>query len=158
MSNPNILFLCTGNSCRSQMAEGILNKLAGDRFTALSAGSIPAGYVHPMAIETMREMGIDISQNRSKSLDVYLGEPLSFIVTVCDDAKEACPVFPGKPITAHWGFEDPAKFEGTDEEKRRIFRKIAGEIERRIQLFLALPEATLSEMEYHQAVKDIGSK
>lgn len=158
MMKHTILFLCTGNSCRSQMAEGIMNKLASDRFTAISAGSVSSGYVHPLAIETMREMGIDISHNQSKSLDLYLDAPLSFIITVCDDAKEACPVFPGKPITAHWGFEDPAKFEGAEEETRRFFRKIAVEIERRIRLFLALPESMLSQLEYQQAVRDIGNQ
>src|SRR5437868_819140 len=133
-----ILFLCTGNSCRSQMADGIMNKIGSKRFEAYSAGSDPAGYVHPMAIETMAAMHIDISKNTSKSLDVFLNQPWNLIITVCDNAKEACPIFPGQPVTAHWGFEDPAKFEGTDEEKRRYFAQIAMQIEWRIRLLLSL--------------------
>ena len=153
-----ILFLCTGNSCRSQMAEVLMNHLGGDRFIAFSAGSFPSGSVHPLAIETMREMGLDISQNKSKSLDVYVNELWDIIITVCDNAKESCPIFPGQKIGAHWGFEDPAKFEGTDEQKRLFFRKIATEIERRIRLLLALPEDKLPFLEYEREVKSIGSK
>ncbi|HYM20738.1 MAG TPA: arsenate reductase ArsC [Candidatus Kapabacteria bacterium] len=153
-----ILFLCTGNSCRSQMAQGLMSKLGGERFEAFSAGSYPSGYVHPLAIKTMNEMGIDISQNVSKSLDQYIGIPWNFIITVCDDAREACPVFPGGHITAHWGFEDPAKFVGGEAETRQFFREIARQIERRIQLFLALPEEKLSALEYEKAVKKIGDQ
>ena len=138
-AQPSILILCTGNSCRSQMAEALMKHFGGDRFEAFSAGSIPAGYVHPLAISTMREMGIDISGNESKSLDIYLREPWDMVVTVCDDAKEACPFFPGGKLRAHWGFEDPAKFEGTPHEKQEFFRKIAKEIEGRVKEFLRLP-------------------
>lgn len=155
-SKKRILFLCTGNSCRSQMAEGLMNKLAGDRFEAYSAGSNPTGYVHPMAIDTMRHMGVDISHNVSKSLDQYIGDPWNIIITVCDNAREACPTFPGRPISAHWGFEDPAHFEGTEEAKQRFFRQVATDIERRIRLFLALPESAMNEFEYAQAVRNIG--
>lgn len=151
-----ILFLCTGNSCRSQMAQGIMNKIGGDRFEAFSAGSHPAGYVHPLAIETIREMGIDIASNVSKSLDEYVGQPWDIIVTVCDNAREACPVFPGQPISAHWGFEDPAHFEGPEDQKRRFFRSVAMEIEGRIRLLLALRESAMSQFEYAQEVKAIG--
>jgi arsenate reductase len=158
LSKKQILFLCTGNSCRSQMAEGILNKIGADRFEAYSAGSEPAGYVHPMAIETMATMGIDISKNSSKSLDGYLKHPWNLIITVCDNVREACPVFPGHPTTAHWGFEDPAKFDGTDEQKRKYFQQIALEIEWRIRLLLALPEAKLEELEYEHAVRHIGTQ
>ena len=153
-----ILFLCTGNSCRSQMAEGIMNKIGGDRFEAYSAGSDPARYVHPMAIETMAAMHIDISTNSSKSLDVYLNQPWNLIITVCDNAKEACPIFPGQPVTAHWGFEDPAKFEGTDEEKRRYFTQVAMQIEWRIRLLLSLNDTKLDELEYEHAVRHIGTQ
>src|SRR5579871_6120715 len=111
-----ILFLCTGNSCRSQMAEGIMNKLGAGRFEAFSAGTNPAGYVHPQAIAAMHDMGIDISGNVSKSLDQFIGQHWDVIITVCDDARETCPVFPGQQITAHWGFEDPAKFVGNEAE------------------------------------------
>ncbi len=135
-----------------------MNHLGGDRFQALSAGSRPAGYVHPIAIDTMREMGIDISSNTSKSIDAYAGQIFNFVITVCDNAKEECPIFPGEPVTAHWGFEDPAKVEGSEEHIRHEFRRIALEIERRIRLFLALPEDQLSEMDYIEAVRKIGSQ
>ena len=135
-----------------------MNHLGGDRFIAFSAGSFPSGSVHPLAIETMREMGLDISQNKSKSLDVYIKEPWDIIITVCDNAKENCPVFPGQKIGAHWGFEDPAQFEGTNEQKQLFFRKIATEIERRIRLLLALPEDMLPFIEYEREVKNIGLK
>jgi thioredoxin type arsenate reductase len=152
-----ILFLCTGNSCRSQMAEGLMNKLSGDHFEAFSAGSRPAGYVHTKAIDTMEAMGVDISHNTSKSIDTFSGQLFNFVITVCDNAKEECPIFPGEPVTAHWGFEDPAKVDGDDEHISNEFRRIAVEIERRIRLFLALPEDKLSELDYLQAVRDIGT-
>lgn len=139
------------------MAEGLLNKLGGDRFIAYSAGSKPASEVNPMAIKTMKEMGIDISNNISKSLDVYVNDPWDIMITVCDNAKEACPVFPGQKIGAHWSFEDPAEFVGTEEKTQAFYRKIAFEIERKIMLFLALPE-TMSRSQYETAVKDIGLK
>ena len=116
-----------------------MKHFGGDRFEAFSAGSIPAGYVHPLAISTMREMGIDISGNESKSLDIYLREPWDMVVTVCDDAKEACPFFPGGALRVHWGFEDPAKFEGTPQEKQEFFRKIAKEIEGKVKEFQSEP-------------------
>ena len=153
-----ILFLCTGNSARSQMAEAFMNQLGGERFIAISAGTFPTGIVHPLAILTMKDLGIDISHNKSKSLDQYVNEKWDIIVTVCDNAKESCPVFYGGKIQAHWGFEDPAEFEGTDEEKKFFFRKIAIEIERRIRLLLALPEDMLPFADYEKAVKDIGSR
>jgi arsenate reductase len=136
MEKRKILFICTGNSCRSQMAEALMNYLGGDLFTAFSAGSNPSGYVHPLAIEVIKEKGIDISKNKSKSLDIYLHEPWDMVVTVCDNAKESCPFFPGGIIREHWGFEDPAEFVGTEEEKRVFFRKTADLIEKRIRLFI----------------------
>lgn len=138
------------------MAEGFMNKLGGDRFEAYSAGSRPAGYIHTKAIDTMAEMGIDISKNTSKPTDTFNGQLFNFVITVCDNAKEECPIFPGEPVTAHWGFEDPAKVDGDDEHITNEFRRIAVEIERRIRLFLALPEDKLSELDYLQAVRDIG--
>lgn len=138
------------------MAEGLMNTLGRDRFIAFSAGSRPAGFVHPLAIQTMRDMGIDISKNISKSLDLYLKDSWDIIITTCDFEAEECPTFPGQKIGAHWGFEDPADFEGTDEQKRAFFRKIATEIERRIRLLLALAKNMLPLSEYERAVKDIG--
>lgn len=135
-----------------------MNHHGGNRFTAFSAGSFPSGSVHPLAIETMHEMSLDISHNKSKSLDLYVKDRWDIIITVCDNAKENCPIFPGKMIRGHWGFEDPAEFEGTNEQKRVFFRKIAAEIEHRIRLLLALPEDTLPFIQYERAVKEIGLK
>ena len=157
MSQTRTLFLCTGNSCRSQMAEGFLNRLAGDRFEAYSAGSNPPGAVHPLAIKVMAEMGIDISQKKSKNLDIYLHKPWDMVITVCDKAKENCPVFPGQKVTAHWSFEDPAEFEGTEEQKLNFFRKIAKEIQYRIRLLIAVHEKELNE-KYQAEVRNIGNK
>jgi arsenate reductase len=139
----NVLFLCTGNSARSVMAEAILNGLGQGRFRAFSAGSFPAGKVNPFAEELLRSKGFDTSGFRSKSWDEFAraGAPaMDFIFTVCDNAAgETCPIWPGHPATAHWGFEDPAAFQGPDAEKRRFFEKIFQEIAARIRLFLALP-------------------
>jgi arsenate reductase len=123
-----VLFLCTGNSCRSQMAEGWLNALYGDRIIALSAGSAPSGYVHPGAIEAMHEVGIDISEGRSKSMEEFLGREFDYVLTVCDSAAEACPVFPGPAKRVHRDFTDPAKAEGSDEEVMAVFRRVRDEI------------------------------
>ena len=133
-----------------------MNKLGGNRFEAFSAGSRPAGYIHTKAIDTMTAMGIDISQNTSKSIDAFGGRLFNFVITVCDNAKEECPIFPGEPVTAHWGFEDPAKVEGSDEQITNEFRRIAVEIERRIRLFLTLPEDKLSQLDYLELVRAIG--
>lgn len=140
------------------MAEGLMNKLGGDRFEAFSAGSRPAGYVHTKAIDAMAAMGIDISRNESKSIDAFAGRLFNFVITVCDNAKEECPIFPGEPITAHWGFEDPALVEGSEEYVNNEFRRIAFEIERRIRLFLAIPEDKLSELDYLEAVRNVGNQ
>jgi arsenate reductase len=138
MNKQRVLFLCTGNSCRSHMAEGWLRKLAGDDFDVFSAGSRPASYVHPLAIETMQEVGVDISKHRSKSLDEFTGKTFDYVITVCDNARDACPAFPGAAHQLHWGFDDPAHAPGTDDEKRRVFRRIRDEIENRIRLFLSV--------------------
>ena len=135
-SKQRILFLCTGNSCRSQMAEGLLRQLAGDRFESLSAGAKPAGFVHPLAIEVMRDIGIDISGQASKSIDDFLppeGEPPDLIISVCDAAAEECPTFPGNVKRLHWPFEDPPHGEETNAEKLIVFRRVRDEIQNAIQ-------------------------
>jgi arsenate reductase len=125
---PTILILCTGNSCRSHLAEGILRAAAGDIFNVKSAGSKPAGYVHPLAIQVMKEIGIDISGHHSKHLNDFLQHPIETVVTVCGNADQACPMFPGQVNRHHWGFYDPAHATGTDEEKLAVFRKVRDEI------------------------------
>ena len=127
-----ILFLCTGNSCRSQMAEGLLRHLAGDRFEIFSAGIKPRA-VNPIAAEVMSEMGIDISSQRSKSVNKFLGQQFDYVITVCDNAKQTCPVFPGKYKKIHWNLEDPARTQGTKEEKLITFRKIRDIIKQKIE-------------------------
>jgi len=125
---PTILILCTGNSCRSHLAEGILRAAAGDSLNVQSAGSKPAGYVHPLAIRVMKEIGIDISGHRSKHMDEFLKQPVETVITVCGNADQACPMFPGQVNRYHWGFYDPAKAEGTDEEKLTVFRRVRDEV------------------------------
>ncbi len=127
-----MLFLCTHNSARSQMAEGLLQHLAGDRFEVASAGT-EATSVRPEAIEAMAELGVDISGQSSKTLERYLGEPFDHVVTVCDDANEACPVFPGAKSRLHWSFRDPSRAEGSEEERLEVFRKVRDEIQGRIR-------------------------
>lgn len=124
MSKPIILILCTGNSCRSQMAEGLLQEALGAHYRVASAGSRPAGYVHPLAIRAMAELGIDISANRSKHVDEFLSEPVDTIITVCGVADQACPVFPGQVHRHHFPFEDPAHATGTEEEQLTAFRQV----------------------------------
>jgi arsenate reductase (thioredoxin) len=121
---PLVLILCTGNSCRSQMAEGFLKAVAGDFFEAASAGSKPAGFVHPLAIQVMAEIGIDISEHRSKSVSEFLNKQVETIITVCGHANEACPAFPGLVNRYHWPFDDPAKAEGSTAEKFQAFREV----------------------------------
>lgn len=130
-SKQRVLFLCTGNSCRSQMAEGLLRHLTGDRCESLSAGVKPAGYVHPLAVEVMQELGIDISGHRSKSIWDFLpphGEPPDLIVSVCDSAEKECPIFPGAVERLHWPFDDPAHTHGNDDEKLIAFRRVRDEV------------------------------
>ena len=131
-----VLFLCTGNSCRSQMAEGLVNHYLGDEWRACSAGTDPAGYVHPLAVQTMSELGIDISCQHSKSTDEFRETQFDVVVTVCDDAAENCPVWLGKGRRTHIGFEDPAKATGSDEERMAVFRWVRDEIRREILNFL----------------------
>ena len=134
---PTILILCTGNSCRSHLAEGILREAAGDLLNVQSAGSQPAGYVHPLAILVMKEIGIDISGHRSKHLDEFLNQPVETVVTVCGNADQACPRFPGQLNRYHWGFDDPAHATGTDEAKLAVFRRVRDEIKRVFEAYAA---------------------
>jgi arsenate reductase len=126
------LFLCTHNSARSQMAEGLLRHLAGDHFEAMSAGT-EATHVRPLAIRAMEEIGIDISGQESKTLDRYLEESFDYVITVCDDANEACPFFPGAANRLHWSFEDPSRVEGSEEERLAVFRSVRDRIRERIE-------------------------
>jgi arsenate reductase (thioredoxin) len=130
-----VLILCTGNSARSQMAEGLLRHLAGDRFEVLSAGVEPS-YVRPQAIEAMREREIDISTHRSKSVDEFAGQEFDYVITVCDNARERCPAFPGKTERIHWSFDDPAAAVGDEEAKLAVFRRVRDLIEGRLREFL----------------------
>ncbi len=127
-----VLFICTHNSARSQMAEGLLRHLAGDSFDAFSAGT-EATQVRPLAIKAMAELGIDISGQWSKTLDRYLNEPFDTVITVCDSAAEACPVFPGAVQRRHWSFEDPSKATGSEAEQQAVYRRIRDEIRARIE-------------------------
>ena len=127
-----VLFLCTHNSARSQMAEGLLRALAGDRFEAMSAGT-EATHVRPLAVRAMEEVGIDISEQESKTLQRYLKEPFDYVITVCDDANEACPFFPGAANRLHWSFKDPSKAEGSAEERLAVFRSVRDRIRERIE-------------------------
>lgn len=131
-----VLILCTGNSCRSQMAEELWNTLGVNEWQAESAGSKPSGYVHPLAIQAMQELDIDLSSNTSKSLEQFTEQKFDLVVTVCDNAKESCPVFSGAVETFHWPFDDPADATGTDEEKMHMFRRVRDEIKAKIQNYL----------------------
>ena len=132
MAKKRVLFLCTGNSARSQMAEGLLRSMASDRFDVVSAGTQPKG-VHPRTIDAMRELGIDVSSHTSKDVQQFLNEKFEYVITVCDRAKQACPIFPGaEPI--HWGFDDPA--EAPPEKQMEVFRRVRNEIQQRLRLFL----------------------
>ena len=134
---PLVLILCTGNSCRSHLAEGILRAAAGDSLRVASAGSKPAGYVHPLAIEAMREIGIDISSHRSKHLGEFLEQPVETVITVCGNADQVCPMFPGQVNRHHWGFDDPAHATGTPEEQLTVFRRVRDEIRRVFDAYAA---------------------
>jgi arsenate reductase (thioredoxin) len=131
----SVLFLCTGNSCRSQMAEGLLRHMAGDRFEVFSAGTRPAG-LNPDSVRAMQEVGIDIAGHRSKCVDEYAGRDFDFIITVCDSARQSCPVFPSAAARLHWDLEDPAAARGSDDERMHVFRSIRDEIAGRIREFL----------------------
>jgi arsenate reductase len=130
-----VLILCTGNSARSQMAEGLLRQLAGERYEVLSAGVEPS-FVRPAAIEAMREAGIDISGHRSKSVEEFAGEEFDYVITVCDNANERCPVFPGKTRRIHWSFDDPAAAGGSEAERLAVYRRVRDEIDGRLRDFV----------------------
>lgn len=157
-----VLFLCTGNSARSILAEAILNRIGQGRFRAYSAGSHPKGSLHPLAIEVLHERGYDTRLLRSKSWNDFAqpGAPaLDFIFTVCDDAAgEACPVWPGQPLTAHWGVEDPAAYQGPEDRQRRLFQRIYLELERRIDLFTNLSLESLDRLTLKARLDEIGKR
>ena len=155
----NVLFLCTGNSARSIMAEAILNKIGDGKFHAWSAGSTPKGAINPNTILLLEKLGYDVSGYRSKSWDEFAaGEPqFDFVFTVCDDAaNEVCPVWPGHPMTAHWGIPDPAAAKGDDIAVARAFRNAYAALERRIELFAALPFKSLDHLSLKSHLDEIG--
>jgi arsenate reductase len=156
----NVLFLCTGNSARSILAEAILNHTGKGRFRAFSAGSHPGGKVNSFAIELLDRQGLAVADLRSKSWDEFaaVGAPhIDFVFTVCDNAAgETCPIWPGKPMTAHWGIEDPAAVEGSDEDKRRAFFKAYAEMNRRISLFTSLPLTKIEGLALKRELDEIG--
>jgi len=158
----NVLFLCTGNSARSILAESIVNHLGGGRFKGFSAGSQPKGQVHPYAIDQLASMGYPAANMHSKSWEVFAvaGAPhMDFVFTVCDDAAgEACPAWPGQPMTAHWGIPDPAAVDGSELEKRAAFRSAFAALDNRIRLFLSLPLDSLDKMALQQRLDSIGAR
>ena len=135
MAKPKVLFLCTGNSCRSQMAEGLLRHLAGDRFEVVSAGTEPST-VNPLAIVAMREIGIDISGHRSKAAAEFLREHFAYVITVCNNANERCPIFPFASQRLHWPLDDPAAATGSEEARMSVFRRVRDEIAQRVRAFV----------------------
>ena len=134
---PTVLVLCTGNSCRSHLAEGFLRAASDGAFQAASAGSKPAGYVHPLAVKTMAEVGIDITQHTSKHLNEFLNQNVETVITVCGNADQACPMFPGQVNRHHWPFLDPAHATGTEEEQMQVFRAVRDEIRRVFEAYAA---------------------
>jgi arsenate reductase len=145
MTKPiRVLFLCTGNSCRSQMAEALLNSFGGDDFKVYSAGTEPKG-LNPLAVEVMREAGIDISRYESKPLERFIGQPFDYIITVCDRARDNCPTFPGDNQRIHWGYEDPAAATGSRAEQLAVFRRVRNEISERLRLWVAVQRKRLYE-------------
>jgi arsenate reductase (thioredoxin) len=158
----NVLFLCTGNSARSVMAEALLNELGHGRFKAYSAGSHPAGKVHPFTLELLAQNHHPTDDLRSKNWDEFSlpGAPqMDFVITVCDNAAgEVCPVWPGHPVSAHWGFEDPAAAQGTDEQKRAVFHRIYREIMGRMRIFASLPLERLDRLALEREVRGLGKQ
>ena len=145
-NHQRVLILCTGNSCRSQMAEALINHELGDSWHADSAGTEPSGYVHPLAIAAMAELGIDLSAARSKSVEEFRDVPFDVVITVCDDAFETCPLWLGGGMVTHIGFEDPAKATGSDAEKMAVFRRIRDEIQTHVVGYLAKVKTTAAPM------------
>jgi len=158
----NVLFICTGNSARSILAEGILNTMGQGRFHGYSAGSHPKGQVHPLALATLERMNLPVRGYRSKSWDEFAvsdAPELDFIFTVCDNAAgEVCPVWPGKPVTAHWGVPDPAAVEGTEAQRSEAFMDAAVTLRHRIEQFLSLPLSSLDAMALQRKVREIGQQ
>jgi arsenate reductase len=158
----NVLFICTHNSARSVMAEGLLNSMARGAFKAYSAGSQPAGAVNPFALKTLARLRIPTEGYRSKDWSEFAapGAPqMDFVFTVCDNAAgEVCPVWPGQPMTAHWGVADPSAFEGSEEEKAQVFWDAAVVLKRRIELMLALPIGSLDRLAIQREIKNIGTR
>jgi len=158
----NVLFLCTGNTARSIMAEVLLNSMAGSRFRAFSAGSYPKGVVNPYALDLLQKNRLPTEGLRSKSWDEFAAPgspPLDFVFTVCDQAAgEVCPVWPGQPITGHWGFPDPAAAEGTEAERRKVFEDVFRQIEKRINMFCALPIERLKQLDVQHELAGMGQK
>jgi arsenate reductase len=153
-----VLILCTGNSARSQMAEAILNHKGRGRFIAESAGSQPAARVNPYAVEALGEAGIDWRGRPPRAIDGLENQPWDIVITVCDRAREACPYFPGRPVLAHWGMEDPSSVEGDEDTKRRAFREALRLISRRIDLMLALPAEKLERLALQERLTAIGAE
>jgi arsenate reductase (thioredoxin) len=158
----NVLFVCTHNSARSIMAEGLMNSMGGGRFKAYSAGSQPGGSVNPFTLKTLTTLRIPTDGFRSKDWSEFArpdAPELDFVLTVCDNAAgEVCPVWPGQPMTAHWGVADPAAFQGSDEQKAKVFWDTAVILKRRIELMLALPLRSLDRMAIQREIKDIGTR
>jgi arsenate reductase len=156
----NVLFLCTHNSARSILAEAIMNRLGGDNFKAFSAGSQPRGQVHPFALDLLRNAGHDVSELRSKSWQEFSrpgAPPLDFVFTVCDNAaNEVCPVWPGQPMTAHWGVPDPSLVEGSQPERRLAFADTMRMLSQRIGIFMSLPFRSLDKMSLQNRLREIG--
>lgn len=153
------LFLCTGNSARSIIGEYLLRRLGGTRFEVFSAGAFPTGKVNPLAVQVLKDVyNIDALEARSKSWEEFKDVEFDFVVTVCDNARESCPVWPGQPIVAHWSSPDPAAVEGSDAEKYRAFKDVAFQINRRLELFTSLPMDNPDRLKLAAALREIGSK
>ena len=153
------LFLCTGNSARSIFGEYLMRRAGGARFQVFSAGSFPTGKVNPLAIQVLQDVyDIDASEARSKSWEEFSDVEFDFVITVCDNARESCPVWPGQPIVAHWSSPDPAAVEGTDAERYRAFKDVAFQINHRLELLTSLPLDNLDRLKLAAAIQEIGSK
>ena len=160
MSTPyKLLFLCTGNSARSIFGEYVLRRLGGSRFQVYSAGSFPTGTVNPLAVQVLKDcFNIDAREARSKSWEEFKDVEFDFVITVCDNARETCPTWPGQPIIAHWSSRDPAAVEGSDEKKYRAFKEVAFQINRRLQLFTSLPLEKIDRLKLATLTREIGNK
>jgi len=157
MSAYKVLFLCTGNSARSIFGEYLLRRIGGSRFESFSAGSFPTGIVNPNAIEVLKNVyNTDASRARSKSWEEFKDIQFDFVITVCDNARESCPIWPGQPIVAHWGLPDPAAASGSSEGIYRMFKQVALQLQRRIELFVSLPLEKLDRLKIEKQITEIG--